>query len=446
MPRVKRGVTARARHKKILALAKGYRGRRKNVFRIAKQAVMKAGQYAYRDRRTRKRVFRQLWIARINAAARELRRHLQQVHGRPEEGADRHRPQGARRHGRQRPGCLRQHRREGEGPARLMSTLRRRGVQRRQRRRRAASGSDSKAVTSWPAFFVLPCCSHRHMNDLDTLVQRRAGRLRRRADAPPSWKTPRRASSARPAADRTAEGPGRAAAPRRRRPAAPRSTRPSSASKPRCRRAARRWPQAELRGAAAGRGAGRHAARPPARHRRPAPGDAHAWSASRRSSRSMGFDVADGPEIETDWYSFTALNNPENHPARSMQDTFYVDMKDAEGRWLQPAPAHQPDAGALCAGPRAAPCRPGRRCPRSASSRRAAPTASTATPRTRRCSTRRRPVDRRERQLQGPEGRVHRLPAPVLRDRRAARCASARASSPSPSPSPRSTSLSPAGR
>jgi large subunit ribosomal protein L20 len=72
MPRVKRGVTARARHKKILVLAKGFRGRRKNVFRIAKQAVMKAGQYAYRDRRTRKRVFRQLWIARINAASREL--------------------------------------------------------------------------------------------------------------------------------------------------------------------------------------------------------------------------------------------------------------------------------------------------------------------------------------------------------------------------------------
>ena len=72
MPRVKRGVTARARHKKILALAKGYRGRRKNVYRIAKQAVMKAGQYAYRDRRQRKRQFRTLWIARINATAREL--------------------------------------------------------------------------------------------------------------------------------------------------------------------------------------------------------------------------------------------------------------------------------------------------------------------------------------------------------------------------------------
>ena len=70
MPRVKRGVTARARHKKVIALAKGYHGRRKNVYRIAKQAVMKAGQYAYRDRRQRKRQFRQLWIARINAAAR----------------------------------------------------------------------------------------------------------------------------------------------------------------------------------------------------------------------------------------------------------------------------------------------------------------------------------------------------------------------------------------
>ena len=71
MPRVKRGVTARARHKKILDLAKGYRGRRKNVYRIAKEVVMKAGQYAYRDRRQRKRQFRTLWIARINAAARE---------------------------------------------------------------------------------------------------------------------------------------------------------------------------------------------------------------------------------------------------------------------------------------------------------------------------------------------------------------------------------------
>ena len=72
MPRVKRGVTARARHKKVLAKAKGFRGRRKNVFRVAKQAVMKAGQYAYRDRRNRKRTIRALWIARINAAVREL--------------------------------------------------------------------------------------------------------------------------------------------------------------------------------------------------------------------------------------------------------------------------------------------------------------------------------------------------------------------------------------
>ena len=72
MPRVKRGVTARARHKKVLKLAKGFRARRGNVYRIAKQAVMKAGQYAYRDRRAKKRVFPRLWTARINAAARGL--------------------------------------------------------------------------------------------------------------------------------------------------------------------------------------------------------------------------------------------------------------------------------------------------------------------------------------------------------------------------------------
>ena len=71
MPRVKRGVVARAAHKKVLAKAKGFRGRRGNVFRIANEAVMRAGQYAYRDRRNRKRDFRALWITRINAAARE---------------------------------------------------------------------------------------------------------------------------------------------------------------------------------------------------------------------------------------------------------------------------------------------------------------------------------------------------------------------------------------
>ena len=70
MARVKRGVTAHARHKKILKEAKGYRGFRSKIFRVAKQAVIKAGQYAYRDRRQKKREFRALWIIRINAAAR----------------------------------------------------------------------------------------------------------------------------------------------------------------------------------------------------------------------------------------------------------------------------------------------------------------------------------------------------------------------------------------
>ena len=70
MPRVKRGVTAKARHKKVLELAKGYSGARSRTYRVAKQAVIKAGQYAYRDRRQKKRQFRALWIARINAAVR----------------------------------------------------------------------------------------------------------------------------------------------------------------------------------------------------------------------------------------------------------------------------------------------------------------------------------------------------------------------------------------
>ncbi len=71
MPRVKRGVTARARHKKVMKAAKGYYGARSRVYRVAVQAVTKAGQYAYRDRRPKKRQFRQQWIARINAAARQ---------------------------------------------------------------------------------------------------------------------------------------------------------------------------------------------------------------------------------------------------------------------------------------------------------------------------------------------------------------------------------------
>lgn len=71
MARVKRGVTAKSRHRKVLAKARGYYGARRKVFRVAKQAVIKAGQYAYRDRRQRKRQFRALWIVRINAAARD---------------------------------------------------------------------------------------------------------------------------------------------------------------------------------------------------------------------------------------------------------------------------------------------------------------------------------------------------------------------------------------
>ena len=82
MPRVKRGVTTRAKHKRLLEQAAGYRGRRKNTIRVARQAVEKAGQYAYRDRKVKKRSFRALWIQRINAAVRaEGLSYSQFIHG-----------------------------------------------------------------------------------------------------------------------------------------------------------------------------------------------------------------------------------------------------------------------------------------------------------------------------------------------------------------------------
>jgi phenylalanyl-tRNA synthetase alpha chain len=102
---------------------------------------------------------------------------------------------------------------------------------------------------------------------------------------------------------------------------------------------------------------------------------------------SMGFDVADGPEIETDWMSFTALNNPENHPARSMQDTFYVDMKDAAGRWLNLRPHTSPMQVRYARAHARRTCRCGAhaRDPRDRS--RAGPIGWTAMRPTRRCST-----------------------------------------------------------
>lgn len=89
MPRVKRGVTAHQRHKKILKLAKGYRGSKHKLFRVAKEQVMKSGQYAYMHRRLKKRDFRKLWIARINAAARNNgTTYSRMVHGLKEAGVD----------------------------------------------------------------------------------------------------------------------------------------------------------------------------------------------------------------------------------------------------------------------------------------------------------------------------------------------------------------------
>ena len=210
------------------------------------------------------------------------------------------------------------------------------------------------------------------------------------------------------AADRADEGAGQAAPPSSAGSAGAASTPPRQRSKRRWTRAARRLPRRSSRRASPRkrstsrcRAAGAAAA---ASIRSCAPG-----SASRRSSRSIGFDVADGPEIETDWYNFTALNNPENHPARSMQDTFYIDGKDGMPLLLRThtSPMQVRYARMHTAadqGDRAGPHLP----------RRQRRHALADVP------PGRRPVDRREHQLRRPEGRVHRFPARVFRDRRAA--------------------------
>ena len=147
MPRVKRGVTARARHKKVLKQAKGFRGRRKNVFRIAKQAVMKAGQYAYRDRRNKKREFRALWIARINAAVRELGMTYSAFMNGPEARREhRHRPQGAGRPRRARQGGVCQDRGPGQSQPRALSAAR------SDEGRLAATSSGIVVATRSPTF------------------------------------------------------------------------------------------------------------------------------------------------------------------------------------------------------------------------------------------------------------------------------------------------------
>ena len=117
MSRVKRGVTAHAKHKKVLKAAKGYYGRRKNTIRVAKQAVEKANQYAFRDRKRRKRTFRALWIQRLNAAVRPFGLNYSRFIAGLAKAGTCGRPQGAVRSRHPRAGGLPGHRREGQGRA-----------------------------------------------------------------------------------------------------------------------------------------------------------------------------------------------------------------------------------------------------------------------------------------------------------------------------------------
>ncbi len=123
MPRVKRGVTARARHKKVLALAKGFRGRRGNVFRVAKQAVMKAGQYAYRDRRTKEARVSPVVDCAYQRSSPSMWSDIQPIRQRPEKSPHRNRPQNAGRLGCARHGGVWPHRRTSQSQTgRLIAT------------------------------------------------------------------------------------------------------------------------------------------------------------------------------------------------------------------------------------------------------------------------------------------------------------------------------------
>ena len=339
---------------------------------------MKAGPYAYRDRRTKKRVFRQLWIARINAAARELGlTYSQFMAGLKKAAIDIDRKVLADM-AVQRSGRVRQHRREGEGPARLMLDVR--GACAGARR----DAADQGQAAAW----LRPFSS---ADDYDERPRStggsRAAGVRRGADAGRAGERQGALPRQGRPRHRAAEGAGRAVASEEKKSRGAAINAAKQAHRGGAQRAPPGAGRRRARRPAAGRGARRHAARPRARRRRPASGVSRTMERIEAIFGSMGFDVADGPEIETDWYSFTALNNPENHPARSMQDTFYVDMKDDEGRWLNLRPHTCPMQVRYARAHAAQLRRHATRCPRSASSRRAAPTASTATPRIRRCST-----------------------------------------------------------
>ena len=297
MPRVKRGVTAKARHKKILNQSKGYRGRRGNVYRIAKEAVMKAGQYQYRDRRNKKREFRALWIARINAAVREL----------------------------------------GMSYSVFMNGLKKASIDIDRRcwpiwpctTRRRLTRSRSRPKPLWPECSkpkreaISASLFFRPMQELESIVAAALAEFSGCGDAAALenskarylGKTGRltellKSLGGLPAAERPVAGARINEAKGRLEAALERRRQELSDA-----RLARQLAADALDVSLPGRGLAVGGLHPITRTVQRIEALFH----------SLGFAVADGPEIEDDFHNFTALNTPENHPARSMQDTFYVE-------------------------------------------------------------------------------------------------------------------------
>ena len=320
--RVKKGVKARRRRNRVLKLAKGFRGRRKNCYRRANQAVERALDYATRDRRQKRRDFRALWIVRINAAARLNGTTYSQLIAGLKQG------------------------RRGRSTGRSWPTW------------RSPHPADFAAVVK-----AAQRLGRRAMADLAR--QQLEALRRQRPRARPCAAAARRAGArgaARPLPrqeGRALRGPARHGRPRR-----PRSARASARSPTASATRSRRCSpprKAALAGAAARGRAGRaahrrHAARAarslPRGHRHPVTRAAEEIAAI---FARLGYEVANGPEIELDWYNFEALNIPADHPARDMQDTFYVDQATlrhgrAEGRACCCAPTPRRCRSAPCCG------------------------------------------------------------------------------------------------
>ena len=347
MARVKRGVTGHAKHKKVLKAAKGYYGRRKNTIRVAKQAVEKANQYAYRDRKRRKRTFRALWIQRLNAAVRPFgltysrfidglaqgRRRRSTARCCPiSRSASRRRSRRSWR--RPRPRCRRRRSR------RALSMPARPGIEHRHATARNAVTTGSSVVAAMTAkgSSGIPNVRHRNARTTTSRPTSPPRPTRRALETVRIAALGKNGSIIRAAEDAGHHDAGGAAR------AGPADQRPQGpvTEAIAARREALKDATLDARLNTETVDVTLPLREPPAEAGRIHP-ISQVIDELTAIFADMGFAVAEGPDIETDDHNFTKLNIPEGHPAREMHDTFYL---QSEAGRLAAAPAHAHLAGA----------------------------------------------------------------------------------------------------